>query len=371
MSERAFAEQVESALRHVIASLPDTPRNRADARAYVDGLARVAREQAFVGSDPDAPRFVENPSPASKWGAENADNRYLWAPIRPDAAYRVHGRRGSSFELLFEAKEGFMQQGAPRNFAARAASDLNLAPDGRIEVFLGGPEREGNWLPLDPSARWLLVREYFADWEREQPASLAIERIGAPAREPEPAPLARAGEWVEATARFWTEWVAALRTAYEPGKLAPARRYEGGADDILYGNDWFRLGEDEALLVECEAPDARYWAFQLVDPCFRSLDWASHQTSLNHAQARIDADGCVRIAVARRDPGVANWLDTTDLAEGVFQYRFIWARSSPQPSARVVPVGRVADSMQRITPAERASALAIRRAHAARRQLGV
>jgi hypothetical protein len=333
----------------------------------------VALAQQLDGADPDAPRFVENPSPTAKWGAENADNRYLWAPLRPDRVYRVHGRRGTSFELLFEVKEGFMQQGAPRNFAARCASDLSIGADGGFELWLGGAERAGNWVPIEPDARWLLVREYFADWERENPASLAIECVDATtAAAPDPAHLdARleaAGEWIEATARFWSEWVAELRAAYVPGKLAPARRYVGGADDILYGNDWFRLAEDEALVVECELPDARYWAFQLVDPCFRSLDWARHQTSLNHAQARADADGRVRVVVAHRDPGVANWLDTTGLEEGVFQYRFVWARSAPQPAARVVPIDRLDAVLPagtaNVDASARSTTLATRRRHA-------
>jgi hypothetical protein len=370
---RRFGERVAAAEAHVLGGA-DSPRAEADAREYVAGLARVALAQHLDGSDPHAPRFVENPSPTSKWGAENADNRYLWAPLHPDRRYRVRGRRGTSFELLFEVKEGFMQQGAARNFAARTASDLTIDAEGGFTLWLGGAERGANQLAIDPEARWLLVREYFADWEREEPASLAIECIDdQPARDPAPvdARIDAAGAWVEATARCWTEWVAELRGAHVPGQLAPARRYAGGADDILYGNDWFRLGDDEAMIVECALPDARYWAFQLVDPCFRSLDWARHQTSLNHTQARAGADGRVRIVVAHRDPGVASWLDTTGLREGVFQYRFVWARNAPQPSARIVPFGRVAEllppSTPRIDPAGRAAALARRSRHAARR----
>ncbi|RIL03056.1 MAG: hypothetical protein DCC71_15655 [Proteobacteria bacterium] len=335
---------------------------------------RVALEQQRHGADPDFPRFVENPSPTSKWGAENADNRYLWAPLRPDAVYRVHGRRGTSFELLFEVKEGFLQLGETRNFAARCASDLAVEADGRFELWLGGEARAANWMPLDAGARWLLVREYFADWATEEPARLAIERVGSDLAPPHPTPdrvaaqLDAAARWVEASARCWAEWVAELRAAHRPGRLAPARRYEGGADDVLYGNDWFRLAEDEALIVACEAPDARYWAFQLVDPCFRSLDWAHHQTSLNHRQARVDADGRVRVVVAARDPGVANWLDTTGLAEGVFQYRFVWARTAPQPSASVVPLARLAGALPgdtaRVTAEERRAQIAVRAGHA-------
>jgi hypothetical protein len=35
-----------------------------------------------------------------------------------------------------------------------------------------------------------------------------------------------------------------------------ARRYEGGTDHILYGNDCFQLDKGEAPVVECDAPDA-------------------------------------------------------------------------------------------------------------------
>jgi hypothetical protein len=125
------------------------------------------------------------------------------------------------------------------------------------------------------------------------------------------------------------------------------------------------------MVIECALPDARYWAFQLVDPCFRSLDWADHQTSLNHAQARIDPDGRVRPVVAHRDPGAANWLDTTGLREGVFQYRFTWARNAPPPAARIVPLERLGEVLPhgtpRIDPAARRATLESRSRHAARR----
>ena len=74
-----------------------------------------------------------------------------------------------------------------------------------------------------------------------------------------------------------------LRAAWRPGQIAPARRYAGGAPDVFYGNDWYRLGADEALVFESELPDARYWQIELCDVWFRTLDYATRQTSLNHA----------------------------------------------------------------------------------------
>ena len=371
-----FARAIEAAGAQVQRD-GDSPRVCADGVAYLAGLVEVALQQQLHGADPARPRFVANPSATAKWGAENADNRYLWAPLDPAASYCVRGRRGTSFELLFEVKEGFMQLGAPRNFAARVASQMTIDASGDFEVWLGGPARDGNWLPLDPDARWLLVREYFLDWEREEPAQLAIERVGADTGVPAPDPariaaqLRAAATWVDGTLRFWNEWVTQLRDAHEPGRLVPARRYEGGADDILYGNDWFRLRDDEALVVSCDVPDARYWQFQLCDSWFRSLDYANRQTSLNAAQLQRDADGRIRIVVASRDPGVANWLDTTGLAEGVFQFRFVWARTTPQPSAHCVSLVRLPEELPkgtvRVTPAQRRRAISVRQRHVARR----
>jgi hypothetical protein len=368
----AFARAIEATGAALLANVRD-PRERADGAAYLAGLAAVALEQQTTGADPARPRFVANPRPSAKWGAENADNTYRWAPLRPDLRYRVSGRRGTSFELLFETKDGFMQLGQARNFAARAASELRCGDGGDFELWLGGDARDGNWMPIDPAARWLLVREYFVDWERETPAQLAIECLDdvAPAPIDVAAQLAAAARWIDGTARFWASWVADLRAAHQPDRLAPARRYEGGADAILYGNDWFRVDDGEALLVTCDVPDARYWSFQLCDPWFRSLDYANHVASLNCAQARRDADGRVRIAVAARDPGVPNWLDTTGLREGVFQYRFVWARSAPQPAVERVALdavsARLPAATPRVTPAERRAACAARRRHVALR----
>jgi hypothetical protein len=375
---RAEIERSIEAARADVTRPGDSPRVRADGLAYLAGLAEVALEQQLHGADPAFPRFVTNPNPTAKWGAENADNRYLWARVDPGAVYRVSGDRGTSFELLFEAKQGFMQLGEPRNFAARLASELSVDADGHFELWLGGPARAGNWMPLDPETQWLLVRDYFVDWANEIPAQLTIERLGAGTEAPAPVDSARlatqieaAAAWTLGTARFWNEWVAELRADHVPGRLAAARRYEGGADDILYGNDWFQLGEDEALVVACDVPDARYWSFQLCDTWFRSLDYANHQTSLNATQTRCDADGRMRIVVAHRDPGVSNWLDTTGLPEGVFQYRFIWTRTTPQPTAQLVQLGRLRDvlpaSTPHTTPAERRATIAVRQRHVAER----
>ncbi len=92
-------------------------------------------------------------------------------------------------------------------------------------------------------------------------------------------------------------------------------------------------------------------------------------TALNHLQTYVSGDGLIRIVIARRDPGVANWLDTTERATGQLTFRWFWPRSDRDPSisTRVVAAASVADLVPADTPrldAEtRAADLALRRAH--------
>jgi hypothetical protein len=378
-----FCARLAEAGRWVLAfPQPDHPELRAEGFRYLLGLVVSGIAQAGALADPDHPRFVRNPDSQAKWGAENADNQYLWARIRPDASYRIRGERGSALDFLIEVKEGYMQLGQAKNYATLAAHDLALAPDGSFEILLAAERpagHAGNFLPLHPDARYLGIRQYFYDWARERPARFTIERAEGAGEPPAPLTPARmaerldaAGVWTLETARFWGEWVRELRAAWQPDRIAPARHFAGGADDIAYGNDWWKLAPGDALLIECEVPDARYWAFQLCDAWFRTFDYATRQTSLNGAQMHVDPDGRFRIVIAHEDPGVPNWLDGCGHPEGMIQYRYVWARSRPQPALRRVALAELPRLLPaghpRVSPAQRRQALAAREAHLQRRE---
>jgi hypothetical protein len=382
-SGRAWSElcrSIEAAGRHIVESRSfESALARAQGFEYLSGLVVSALRIAHQLDDPDVPRFLRSPDSASRWGAENADNLYLWARIRSDAVYRLSGRRRTAFDFLVEVKEGYMQLGDDRNFATLTSRELAVGADGRFEITLGGEPREGNWLPLHPDARYVSIRQYLYDWAREDVAEFAIERIGGEGVAPAPLTpacearrLDAAAEWVEASARVWDQWMAELRASYEPGVIPPARRFVGGADDILYGNAYWRIEPGEAWIVETELPRARYWSFVLGGPWFTTLDYANHQTSVNGAQAHVDADGRVRLVIAHDDPGVPNWLDTTGHREGLLQYRWIWTETNPRPVLRVVKASAVRDALPRDTPVvgreERRRGIRERQLHLARRE---
>ena len=377
-----LCDALRDAGRELLSDAPEDEREQADGYRYLLGLAISGVQQATCLSDPLLPTFIRNPDSTSKWGAENADNQYLWTRIDPRQRYRITGRRGTAYEILFEVKEGYMQLGDARNFATLDASKLHVDGRGRFEVELGGegPSREGaNWIPLDAESRYLAIRVYFYDWNEEQVPDFRIVREGGEGEASRPLEAAgmagvldSAAEWIRSSARVWKEWSRRTRDAHVPGELGPARSYVGGADDIYYGNDLFQLAPDEALIIESALPDARYWSFQLGSLWFHSLDFSNRQTSLNGRQAKVDSDGRLRIVVAHEDPGVPNWLDTAGHREGLLQFRWIWTKDNPQPSLRTVKFADVVAALPSDTPrvdeAQRRRTIAERQLHVWRRE---
>ena len=105
------------------------------------------------------------------------------------------------------------------------------------------------------------------------------------------------------------------------GGLATKQAYYDGIHEIA---------DDEALIVEFPVPtDCYYWQILVADDRFSTVDWVNRQSSLNDAQARIDADGWFRGVVSKQDPGVHNWLDKADWPWGILQARFYRADDYP------------------------------------------
>jgi hypothetical protein len=379
-----FCESLKRAGKVVLEANPAaSPLDRADGFRYLAGLANAAIRFSIDHADPVVPRFFRSPDSRTQWGGENADNQYLLAGVCGDGAYRMTGTRGTAFEFLIEVKEGFMQLGVDRIFSTVAASDLAFEKDGSFEIVFSATRPSGyngNWIPLHADTKLIVVRQYFLDWENEIPATFYLERIGSEGAAPTPLTassmatmLDDAGEWVEMSMKVWNQWVDRIRTDHVPGAVVPAVHYVGGAETIRYGNDYYRLAPGDAMIIETDVPDARYWAFQLCGLWFEGRDYANRQTSINNHQAALDPDGRFRCVLAHEDPGVPNWLDTSGHTEGLLQYRWIWTRTNPRPSCRIVPLAELRAHLPADTPlvsaAERARGIATRRRHIARREL--
>jgi hypothetical protein len=374
----AFCDALRGAGRLVTGEgVPAEPRLRAEGFRYLTRFLAAGIAVCVEHADPDQPEFCRMIEASTKWGLDMPDCLYLFAPVRGDAAYRIRGDRGSANHFDVQVNFGHFASGDIGSWgtiSSRHGGELDVARDGSVEIVLSPDERPGNWLRLAPGAEFVLIRQYFADWENERPAQLAIEREGAPASAPPPrtdqiaARLARLAEWLTSGGALWERMSRGLLSMpanslvfHDPG---PAGARAGLAGQS-YGMGNFRCAPDEAVILEFPVPRCRHWSVSLADYWFESLDYASRQSSLNGHQAEVDADGVFRGVIAQRDPGVPNWLDTTGLAEGTLAVRFLLAENAAKPSLRAVPLAELrrhlpADT-RTVAPTERGEILRRRR----------
>ena len=357
------------------AHAPNTPIDRADGYRYLCMLLRNAFDVAIEDIDPDRPKF-EWLTRRNKMGWDCPDALYAHVAIRDDATYRITGRRGTVHFLGLQLMAGI------RSLHNSHADEWQIPADGSFEIIVSPTRHDGNWIPLERAAETIWMRQFFYDWQREQPASLWIDRIDdGPRAQPhgrlDPGFMARrldaVATNVETNVDLWVFTAIAMRERYR--NTFPAEAFGGtqmGAQKHQSaGVCYFALADYEALLIEVRPPRAKYWSVDVCSFWLESLDYANHQSSLNGYQARVDADGTFRAVVAHQDPGVPNWLDTVGHKEGTLIYRWNLADSIPVPATRVVKFDAVRASLYRDTPnvsaAERVAEIERRREHVRRR----
>ena len=322
----------------------------------VEGLRVLARVSALAAevsldTDPEAPWFFSMNSPARLVGGPNPDGEYFLAMIDGRHGYRVRGRRGTTAYLGFQVLAGTGL--TPRRMAAYVSDrDLEIGADGTF-AFVFTPEPPSpdvlggdRWIPIPADASAIVVREYIADRSAEVPADLAVEALGPPGP---PAPPTTAAVAEALTAMAWTAMkLMTLHRTIKPELLAAPNTLVtaeaadlGSADttpDNLYMIGSFRLGPDEALVIELEPPATRYWSVTLENVWHECLEPRRRRSSLTNAAAIADPDGVVRIVVAGTDPGAgaANWLDTGGRHRGWIVVRWIDNPTAPPVTTRVV-----------------------------------
>src|ERR1700688_703735 len=144
-------------------------------------------------ADPARPRFVDIVGPYRKWGGDNADAFYQYAPIDPGRTYVVTGRKGDA-DYLSLTVYGGPSDGRYSERIVGTVNDrtLEIAEDGTFSVVLSPGPHEGAWLKLEPDTVCAITRDYLADPTGGRRARWHIEALDPPAtRREDDADLAR------------------------------------------------------------------------------------------------------------------------------------------------------------------------------------
>ena len=329
---------------------PRTPLDRAEGWRYLTRLLRAALETFVENGDPYAPELVRTAHETVKMGNDNPDNYYQNAPISGKQAYRITGTRGTVHYLGFGTQAGnYGATGSLDTTGYLEARDMEIRPDGSFEIQVSVEPRPGNWLPMTPESRTLVVRQTRLDREREELAQMRIERVSGPhaPRPLQPQHLDRglrgSALFVLGCARLFQSWAEGFEKHVNqlPRFDAALAGAAGGDPNIVYYHSYWKLAPDQALVIEVTPPECDYWNFQLSNHWLESLDYRYFRIHLNKHTARLGDDGSVRVVVAHQDPGVANWLTTAGHDRGAMCWRWIRAAQHPQPRTRVVPVAEL------------------------------
>ena len=416
---------------------PPTERNLAEGYRYVLGFLLGSIERSLA--DPRYPRFRRAIQPMNRSTIDNSDAVYLSAEIDGQYSYLLRGRAGDSRHwrrepavdgprapqyVIFELASGHagdtgslaeMRPGTRINTSTLDCHGLQVEDDGSFEILLA-PERpeghDGNFMRTcrqshgtDYVGRYLSCRQLFHDWANEDVLDLEIIRVGS---EYEPRPpldaegavaiMDRVGELTRNQVHFWNAFNTVTLETYgkvpgmpsigdsdkpfmptndmnAPNALGLATG--GGQSTNIYAGGVYLLADDEALVIESSVPvPPSFMGFHLANLWGESLDFEHYQSNLNGHTLQTDEDGLFRWVVAHRDPGYANWVDTTGLPHGYLTIRWTYPEQPPReqwPTLAVKHVGfdQLAECLpanaRRSTPEERTEQRGIRIRHVQRR----
>jgi len=201
----------------------------------------------------------------------------------------------------------------------------------------------------------IIVRQTFDIRENEIPAAYTIECLNSDrgergdALDPlalEPA-LQRTTDFVRQTSNLFTNWMEIYESHLNelPSDDQERCQRAGGDANIHYLQSHWRLGPDEALLVEADRiPEKGTWNLQLSNFWMESLEYRYHRIHINKHTAHYEDDGSLRIVIAHADPGPAfpNWLDTCHHGSGGMLFRWIEAEGDHPPvRTRVVALSEL------------------------------
>ena len=265
--------------------------------------------------------------PGSRWGIDNPDSVYRVIPVSAAESYLIRGRVAQRrlVENYFTLWDANM-----RTVGLLSGKDLQVDAQGRFEISVDSRPAAGrpNHIQTDDSAHEFYIRDVILDWAQDRPNELSVERLGpAPSR-------AQRGrdELTELAGQYMRKWAAnthrwnqqALGRQANDFSFVIDRDDDGAQVGQIYIMGHFKLPDAEhALLLEVDLGGADYFIAPITNIWGASNNITSRNGCLNKHQALADTDGCYTFLLAMTDPGVHNWLDPTDMSEGILTLR--WA----------------------------------------------
>jgi len=315
-------------------------------------LRTVAMAQDVTGDGyPPAPHFARMDTPRRKIGGDNPDGEYDNLVWDGRLDYKITGNIGTVDHLSFTA---LVREPSGRSRSIGYVNEGSLGADANGDFTLwltaSRPDAAGAWIETGTGSGTLLVRQYLGDRAVEKLATYEIEVVGR--RHLDPLPPSTDAEVAAGIrgARLALEGIGRLHRYVSPGLSHPPNRFERrtsddfGADisssDNLYVIGTYGIAADEALIVEVDPLDVRFWNFAIENPWHESVDYRQRRTSRTHEGVVVDPDGKIRFLVAHAPSDHPNHLETAGHSRGFMTFRWVGERDTkaPLPTVTKLPL---------------------------------
>jgi hypothetical protein len=327
-------------------SAPEDEVTLLEAHRWILSILQVATD-VHVWADPARPRFVDIVGRYKKWGGDNADAFYCFAPVDPRRSYRVRVGPGDAVYLSLTV------YGGPDDgrYSQRIVGSLNSretpsSADGNIEMWLSpDPPVDGTpWIKLEPDAVCAITRDYLTDPRVGERARWEIDSVDPPSR------FADTDEELSRRLRAALTWVREQASlvplslgepnSVDPPYPVPKETFGWAAGDAAYAMGSFDLGDDQALILRGHSPHCAFWNMCLWNPFLHTYNYDYERVTINGAQVDYEPDGSWEILVAGSDPGHRNWISTAGHRRGRIWFRwFLPDRTPDRPTTEVVTMG--------------------------------
>jgi len=358
-TSRAFAELVD-AVREAEQSFVEGARAVDDVSVlegyrWLTEILSVALE-CYLWADSERPSIVPIAGPCTptrKWGGDNSDSHYYFAPIDGSRRYLLRGKRGDSCYTSITVYAG------PKDgrWSTRIVGTLNdraidFEPDGSFEVVLSAELPDPpvkNWMKLEEDSEALITRDYLVHPLADRATTWEIRSL-----DPAPPPRLNDADLAERFRRA-TNFLRDLNNI-NPIRLeeslanvinepfpTPRVTYGWGAGDAAYAMGGFDLAPGQALVIEGRSPRCVFWNLCLWNPYMQTYDYRYERVTINGGEVQYEPDGSWRIVVADEDPGVPNWVSTAGHPKGLIWIRWFLAEAVPErPTTRVARLDELA-----------------------------
>ena len=250
-------------------------------------------------SDPTRcrPAFVPIVGPTFKWGGDNSDAFYNFAPVTPDVEYRVHGKRGDAVYI------SVCVYGGPDDgrWSTRIVSNLNdrdidFDADGSFEIAVSRERPAGAQLAR---ARRRRQRDGHPRLPRRPGArhADALRHRGDPGQRATSAAQRRQGRG-EAAVRHELPPRSCSRSPRSPiprhrtpsptcGRV-PDATYGWAAKDAHYAMGRSTSPPTNGSSITGRSPDRAYWGCMLWNPFMQTFDYRYERIGMNGEQAAYE-----------------------------------------------------------------------------------